>query len=179
MCIMRIRVIFVLPYLYFHKKVGLLLWHNCINPRTISIYCFLRPNIYARKFIIFKMPESSKSFSALKKLEIVQFAELNGNWEAGRHFEVAESNIRLWTKNKHLLKGMNQNKRARRWRKEFWPELEKELKMWVMNQRKDGRKVSTVAIKFRAKIITQTNLIENFKTYEMIGKKRWRITNFS
>jgi len=56
------------------------------------------------------VPEPGKSFSALKKLEIVQFAELNGNREAVRHFEVAESNIRLWSKKKLLLKGMNQNK---------------------------------------------------------------------
>jgi len=65
------------------------------------------------------MPEPKKSFSALKKLEIVHFSELNGNREAGGHFEVAESEIRLWRKKKPLLKCMNQNKRARRGRKEF------------------------------------------------------------
>jgi len=32
-----------------------------------------------------------------------------------------------------------------------------------MNQRKDGRKVLTVATRFRAKIIAQTKLIEIFK----------------
>ena len=47
---------------------------------------------------------------------------------------------------------MNQNKRARRGRKEYWPELEKDLKIWIVNQGKDGRQVSTVAIKFIAKI---------------------------
>ena len=35
-----------------------------------------------------------------------------------------------------------------------------------MNQRKDGRKVSTVAIKFRAKILAQERLIENFKAFD-------------
>ena len=58
---------------------------------------------------------------------------------------------------------MNQNKRARRGRKEYWPELEKDLKIWIVNQRKDRRKVSTVEIKCRAKILAQERLIENFK----------------
>ena len=98
------------------------------------------------------MPEPRKSFSALKKLEIVPFAKLNGNREAGRHFEVNQSNIRLWRKKKPLLKGMNQNKRARMGRKECWPELEKELK--IRERMEEG---------FRAKIIAQTKLIENFK----------------
>ena len=55
------------------------------------------------------MPEPRKSFSAYKKLEIVQFAKLNGNQEAGRYVEVAESNIRPWRKKKPLFKTMNQN----------------------------------------------------------------------
>ena len=58
---------------------------------------------------------------------------------------------------------MNQNKRDRRGRKEYWPELEKDLKIWIVNQRKDGRKLSTVEIKFRANILAQERLIENFK----------------
>ena len=63
------------------------------------------------------MPETRKSFTASKKLEIVEFAEDNGNRKAGRYFEVPESNIRLWRKRKPLLKCMNQNKRAKRGRK--------------------------------------------------------------
>jgi len=50
---------------------------------------------------------------------------------------------------------MNQNKIARRGRKKYWPEIEKDLKIWIVNQRKGGRKVSTVVIKFRAKIWAQ------------------------
>jgi len=63
------------------------------------------------------MPETRKSFAASKKLEIVQFAQVNGNQKAGRYFEVPQSNIRLWWKRKPLLKCMNQNKRARRGKK--------------------------------------------------------------
>ena len=50
------------------------------------------------------MPETRKSFRAPKKLEIVEFADVNGNRKAGRYFEVPESNIRLWRKRKSLLK---------------------------------------------------------------------------
>ena len=35
------------------------------------------------------MPELRKSFSTSKILKIVEFAELDGNRLAGRHFEVA------------------------------------------------------------------------------------------
>ena len=41
------------------------------------------------------MPETRKSFTASKKLEIVEFAEVNGNRKAGQYFEVPESNISL------------------------------------------------------------------------------------
>ena len=144
------------------------------------------------------MPETRKSFTVLKKLEIVEFVEVNGNRKAGRYFEVPESSIRLCRKRKPLLKCMNQNKRAGRGRKEYWPELEKDLKIWIVNQRKDERKISTVAIKFKAKILAQERLIENFKAsdqwcnrfmkrnrplsvnnYRKIGMKSLRISRFS
>ena len=53
------------------------------------------------------MPETRKSFSPSKILKIVGFAEPDGNRLAGRHFEVSNSNIRLWRKNKPYVKEMN------------------------------------------------------------------------
>ena len=73
------------------------------------------------------MPETRKYFTSSKKLGIVEFAEVNENQKAGRYFEVPESNIRVWRKKKPLFKCMNQNKKARRGRKEYWPELAKKL----------------------------------------------------
>ena len=85
------------------------------------------------QFPKYKMPETRKSFTASKKLEIVEFAEVNGNRKAGRYFEVPESNIRVWRKRKPLLKYRNQNKRARRGIKKNWPEIEIDLKIWILN----------------------------------------------
>ena len=63
---------------------------------------------------------------------------------------------------KPLHKGMNQNKSARRGRKHFWPESENFLKILVMNKRNDGKNVSTLSMKFKAKIIKQKKVNSRF-----------------
>jgi hypothetical protein len=43
-----------------------------------------------------------------------------------------------------------------------WPELENELEDWVNTQRADGRGVSTVQIRLKAKVMAKSKNIENF-----------------
>ncbi|CAD6195357.1 unnamed protein product [Caenorhabditis auriculariae] len=45
-----------------------------------------------------------KQYSAEEKIEIIDFAKINGNRAAGREFKVAESSIREWRKNEAKLR---------------------------------------------------------------------------
>ncbi len=109
------------------------------------------------------MPKSRKSYTAEKKLKIIEYAEIHGNRKAARVFSTDERNIRGWRKKKTVLKVMKQTKRAMRSRKEFWPELESELETWIIDQRKESRRVSTISIQLKAKHIASEKGILNFK----------------
>ncbi|CAG2112246.1 unnamed protein product, partial [Medioppia subpectinata] len=100
-----------------------------------------------------------KSYTPRQKLEIVEIAEKIGNRQAGRQEVAPESSIREWRKNKHILKAMKPTKRTLRYRKEFWPELEDELKKWVLTKRSVERKVSTIQIRFENSEITLSDLL--------------------
>ena len=86
------------------------------------MFCFFKPLIFKIDSDINNERKTRKSFSNLKKLEIVRYAETHGNAETSRKFGVDESNIRRWRKQKFLIEVMNPRKRTRRSRKEFWPE---------------------------------------------------------
>jgi len=112
--------------------------------------------------------KSRKSYCAATKLKIVEFAEINGNRAASREFNVGESSVREWRKIKELLKIMKTTKRARRGRGAFWPEIEEDVKEWILELRKVGRKVSTTSIKLKAKSVAEKYEIPNFR-----GSDRW------
>lgn len=96
------------------------------------------------------------------------FAELNGNRSAGRAYGCDEKSVREWRQMKPILESMDPRKRARRYRKEFWPELETELKKWVLSKREADRKVSTVLIQKEGIRIAKNMKINNF-----IGSHQW------
>lgn len=114
------------------------------------------------------MPKTRKSYTSAKKLEIVAFAEINGNRPAAEAFECDEKSVREWKKLKPVLEAMDPRKRARRYRKEFWPELETELKDWVLSKRGADRKVSTVLIQKEGIKIAKRLNINDFS-----GSHQW------
>ena len=70
------------------------------------------------------------TFEAGFKLKVIKFAEENGgNRAAGRHFDVSESNIRAWRKEKEELQHMPKSKRARRYKETPYKVLESELSL--------------------------------------------------
>ena len=111
----------------------------------------------------FKMSQKRKSYSARIKLEIIEFALIEGNSEAARRYNVNECNIRKWIKQKSVLNAMNREKRARRGREAFWKDLEKNLKDWIVNLRSKGFQVLPFDIKIKAKAMAQGMKIEEFK----------------
>ena len=57
---------------------------------------------------------------------------------------------------KTSLKHMNHNKLANRGKVPQWPEREEELKNWIIERRRvDKRQVSIIAIRLRAKLLSQ------------------------
>lgn len=59
---------------------------------------------------------------------------------------------------------MPKTKKARHSRKAYWPELETNLKNWVVQQRGKGLSISTVKIRMQAKNIAADMGVENFKS---------------
>ena len=78
------------------------------------------------------------SYTTAFKLQVVDFAETNGNRITARHFGVDESNARLWKKSKLQLDKMPKSKRANRGRIAFYPNLEKQIIEWITDCRSQG-----------------------------------------
>lgn len=104
-----------------------------------------------------------KSYTADFKLTVIDYADIHGNRSAGREFSVDEKSVREWRKEKGVLERINPRKRARRGPKARWPNLESDLKEWVLAQRENNRPVSTVAIKLKAKLMAREKQIVDFK----------------
>ncbi|GFX41325.1 pogo transposable element with KRAB [Trichonephila clavipes] len=98
------------------------------------------------------------SYTADFKLNAVEKANEVGNREAARFFNVDESNIRLWRRNKTNFENCDRRKRANRLGKPHWPEKNK----WILKERDDGKAVSTVSIRMKARVIAREMNIFNF-----------------
>ena len=85
---------------------------------------------------------SRRSFTAKEKLRIIEEAENIGNRAAGRKYDVRESYIRHWCKNKMQLTENNSNRRTFRGQKTRHQELKKRLCDYVDNKRQYGYAVT-------------------------------------
>jgi hypothetical protein len=64
-----------------------------------------------------------------------------------------------------------------RYRRCFWPELEKTLVEWVLSERLKLNKVSTTSILLKARRLAEENKIENLKAYPSWAFRFMRINN--
>ncbi|GFY35837.1 hypothetical protein TNCV_4842131 [Trichonephila clavipes] len=95
------------------------------------------------------------------------------NREAARFFNVDESNIRLWRRNKTSkiaidVKGpiVVENLTG--------TELEAEINKWILKERDDGKAVSTVSIRMKARVIAREMVVQRSdRNYLMTGKNNW------
>ncbi|GFX02245.1 uncharacterized protein TNCV_138211 [Trichonephila clavipes] len=85
------------------------------------------------------MKRKRVSYIADFKLNAVEKANEVGNREAARFFNVDESNIRLWRRNKTNFENCDRRKRADRRGKPHWPELEAQINKWILKERDDGK----------------------------------------
>lgn len=106
--------------------------------------------------------QSRRSYDAKFKLRAVEFAENHGNREAGRQFDVSEKIIRDWRKAHSVLRTMKSTKKANRGKKARWPDLERSLRTWVLQQRAEGRGLSTVQLRLKAKALAAESNVTGF-----------------
>jgi len=78
------------------------------------------------------------SYSVEQKRQVVTYAKENGRNEAARHFNLNGSMVGRWVKaSESWVTELNQNsKRVGSGRTVFYPEAEKKLYNWIIEQRK-------------------------------------------
>jgi hypothetical protein len=108
-----------------------------------------------------ELKRKRQSYKSVFKIKVVAFAEIHGNSNAMREFNVDEKLIRDWRKIKEELNSMPRTKRARRGNISSFPILEEELNIWVVSQRQEGYIVTRNCIRLRA---LQLKKSEKYKT---------------
>ena len=88
------------------------------------------------------------SYTIEFKLKVVNFAKEHGNRAAARVFgePPTAKMIREWRKQEQQLQTVKKGKSNLRCPAPHWPELEEELKEWVINERDLGKFISTKMI---------------------------------
>ncbi|XP_049523474.1 uncharacterized protein LOC119453068 isoform X11 [Dermacentor silvarum] len=95
------------------------------------------------------------AYGAAFKLRVVAYAEVHGKRVAGRHFGVDEKCVRRWLKQKEVLAATNESREAFRGKACKFPELERELRQYVVATRKNGFAPSIETIRVKALAIAR------------------------
>jgi CENP-B N-terminal DNA-binding domain/Tc5 transposase DNA-binding domain len=104
-----------------------------------------------------------KSYTVTDKLKIIAYAEENNNRQAARHFNMNESSVRCFRRQKDLLLKMCPQKKTNRRALPHWPNLEQELKQFVLNHPiKHGTKAKLKDIRKEAILIAEKHGIAGF-----------------
>lgn len=103
------------------------------------------------------MGKIRQSYTAREKLKVIAYAEAHGNRAAGREYTIGESNIRQWRKQKERLQNMPRTKMANRGSAAHWPELEREVLVWVTDRRLRGYGLSTTELRLKALHLAKQN----------------------
>lgn len=103
-----------------------------------------------------------KAYDASFKLKAIDLAIKDGNRAAARQLGINESMVRRWRRQREELSQCKKTRKAFRGCKSRWPELEDTLEDWVNTQRADGRGISTVQIRLKAKTIAREMGIGEF-----------------
>jgi hypothetical protein len=117
------------------------------------------------------MASRRASYTAKYKLQVIAFAKENGNKAASKHFgrdgTPSSRTVREWRLQEEKLKKMPREKRASRGKGAKWPDLEKELKTWVVECRLLGNAVSTKMV------MEEATRISREKNIDFTGAAHW------
>ena len=106
-----------------------------------------------------------KTYTLQFKLDTVNYAQNTSNSKAAEHYGVHISLINRWKNRKNSMewKENKEGKVVKRIRQMCWPELELNLKEWIMEQRREGFIVSGSSILREARAQAVRMKINNFK----------------
>ena len=110
------------------------------------------------------MPKTRRqAYDAAFKLNAIAIALEKGNRAAAQELGINESMVRRWRIQQGELAKCKKSKKAFRGCKARWPQLENELEDWVNTQRADGRGVSTVQLRLKARTVASHLALADFK----------------
>lgn len=109
-----------------------------------------------------------QSYTVREKLDVIKYAEAHGNRAAGREFNVGESSVREWRRDKASLMKLPRTNLAQRGSAAHYPEIEKQLLSWVEKRRDRGIAVSTVELRMEGRRLAGLLEAKDFK-----GSARW------
>src|ERR1044071_4468066 len=133
--------------------------------------------------------QTRNSYSVEQKKEVVNYAREHGRNEAARHFNLDKTMVGHWVNASAswTVEVNEKSKRVGSGRKAFFPEAEKKLYTWIIEQRKQGFAVTYRIIRNKMfeilkepkLLVLYGDLIGDFKTSQrwIIGfMKRYRLT---
>ena len=106
------------------------------------------------------------SYTVAYKLEVIRYAKEHGNRPAERHFgpPPTEKMIRQWRKQEDELRECgNKTKRNLHQTPAKWPQLEKDMKEWILQHRNLGIAVNTKMIINEARRLAANKGADDFK----------------
>lgn len=109
------------------------------------------------------MSGKRRVFSMKFKLEVIQYAEKHGNRAAEKEFDVIESNVRYWRKQKEKIESNKSTLYSFRGCPPRWPELEAELSCWVVAQKSTSQRVNLANIALRSRQLADQMAIPEFR----------------
>ncbi len=141
-------------------------------------FCFYSktmPQIVKRKKVVkYVTKRKRSSYSIEQKKEVITYVEQYERNKAAEHFQLNGSMVGCWVKaSKTWTTKLSKNsRRIGSERKVFFPEAEKKLYIWIIEQRKQGLAVTYKIIQFKMLEILKesdmmnlySNLTNNFKT---------------
>jgi hypothetical protein len=103
------------------------------------------------------------SYTASEKIAVVELAQNTSLANAERVKGVSRSQISRWIKNiDKLKKAKSSNKRVGSGKSALYPEAEHQLKVWILELRKNGIAVSSVSIKSQMKYLLENEFSSNY-----------------
>ncbi|CAB4418274.1 unnamed protein product [Rhizophagus irregularis] len=106
------------------------------------------------------------SYSIKQKKQVVAYAKSNGRNEAARHFQLNGSMVGRWIKasEKWTTETKRYTMKVGSGRKAFYPEAEKKLYNWIIEQRKQG-----LAVTYTTAKITMFDILEEPEMIALYG----------
>uniref|UniRef100_K7GCQ4 HTH CENPB-type domain-containing protein n=1 Tax=Pelodiscus sinensis TaxID=13735 RepID=K7GCQ4_PELSI len=99
-----------------------------------------------------------RSYTTAEKRKVVSYAKAHGNRATSREFDgIAESNIRLWRRQKECLQALPRMKMTERGKSAAYPELEAKLVEWIAERRQQGGGVSIAEVRLKALTIAKAS----------------------